>query len=152
MGIVLLMDPAFVTRITLAQIAVQVSIYELNISNDLIANIPLLQNGISTSADVTTSARWDYYTIRVVNTTFLSITLRETNSVGFVWLYTSKGRLPDTRIYDYSDQETNSQFHRIHIIFDQPETDNWIIGVYANPFALTGEPVPYSVAAWYSPF
>jgi len=109
-----------------------------------------LINGGKSNGTVNTQNPWNFYTIVVSNTTYLAVEVKESSTKGFVWVYASKGRQPDTRNYDESDKETNSKFHRIHIEFSTPTTEQWIIGVYANPFA-NGD-IPYQIAAWYPPF
>jgi len=108
-------------------------------------------NGASTQSTTLPMLGWEYYTIDVVNTTYLAIEVKELASTGFVWLYGSKGQSPTLRRYDYSSKDTNSKFHRLRITFDSPQTDTWQIGVYGNPFADRGT-FPYSLAAWYTPF
>jgi len=115
--------------------------------------LPVLSNGVSQigSVNSTNSTRWQYYQFGIVNTTFLTIVVKETVTSGFVWLYASKDSTPDLRDYDYSDQGTNSIFHRIHIVFDSPTTDTYYFGVYSNPFSNIPS-IPFTIAAWYSPF
>jgi len=114
--------------------------------------LPRLSNGVSVSGAVnSTSAQWQYYQFNVVNTTFLTIILKETQTTGFVWLYAAKDSTPNLRDYDYSDQGTNSIFHRIHITFEAATTDTYYFGVYSNPFSNVPA-VPFTIAAWYSPF
>jgi hypothetical protein len=108
-----------------------------------------LINGRTSSGNLTQFS-WNYYTVSVVNTTYLVVDLKEGISSGFIWLYASKNSIPDTRNYDYSDQETNTQYHRLRITFDQPQNSVWQIGVYGNPFSQGT--MPYQIAAWYTPF
>jgi len=118
-----------------------------------LSHLPELSNGVATTGTVsTTIPRWQFYQISVSGTTFLTIDVKETATVGFVWVYVSKTTTPDLHNYDFSDQETNSQFHRIHITFDERQTDTWVIGVYSNPFAANVQTVPFTISAWYSPF
>jgi len=110
-----------------------------------------LRNGVSVQSNSLPQLGWEYYSIAVVNSTYIAIDLKENGSTGFIWLYASKGQAPTLRFYDYSSKETNTRFHRLHIAFPTPETDVWQIGVYANPFAERG-PLSYSLAAWFTPF
>jgi len=110
----------------------------------------LTNGGSPSNGLVNARTPWNFFTIQVTNTTFLAVEVKETRSKGYVWVYASKGRQPDSRNYDESDKETNSKFHRIHLEFDTVTTEQWIIGVYANPYAI--DDVPYQIAAWYPPF
>jgi len=94
---------------------------------------------------------WNYYALSVVNSSFVSVGIKETSTIGYLWLFTSKGQMPDLRNYEFQDQDTNSKYHHVHMEFSEPQSDTWIIGVYANPFA-TGTTVQFSLSAWYSPF
>jgi len=115
--------------------------------------LPTLANGVSRIGSVNSTGlgRWQYYQFNIVNTTFVTVVVKETVTSGFVWLYASKDSTPDLRDYDYSDQGTNSMFHRIHIPFDSPTTDTYFFGVYSNPFSNV-QITPFTIAAWYSPF
>jgi len=77
---------------------------------------------------------------------FLDISLKETQSIGSVWIYVAKDSTPDTRDYDYSDQETNTAFHSIQVPFATPTSANYYIGVYGNPFAIGT--ISFNIAAW----
>jgi len=118
---------------------------------DCSSNQNTLSNGGSISSTTLPQLGWQIYTINIVNSTYLAVDVKEIGSKGFVWLFASKGQAPDLRRYDFSDQETKSKYHRLHIVFDQPQTATWQIGVYGNPFADRG-PLSYSLAAWYTPF
>jgi len=111
----------------------------------------VLVNGVTQTYSSLGQYDWTYYSISFVNSSYLVVDLRESASVGFIWLYASKNNVPDVRNYDYSDQEVNTQYHRLRIEFSQPQTATWQIGVSANPFANRGN-LTYAIAAWYTPF
>jgi len=110
-----------------------------------------LLNGPSSSGSVDTN-NWIFYTIYVRNTTYLTINLVEQSTVGYLWLFANRGSIaPDLRNYDYSEKQTKSKFHRLHLTFPSAQTTLWTIGVYGNPFSQRGA-IPFAVSAWYSPF
>jgi len=114
--------------------------------------LPVLSNGVTRNGAVNATLEWSYFQFNIQGSSFVTIDLKELNSQGYLWVYASRGYVPDNHIFDFTDQSITSQFHGIHIDFDQPESGLWYIGVYANPYAPSSGSVPFSIAAWYSPF
>jgi hypothetical protein len=102
-------------------------------------------------SDSLTRNTWKYYTIDTSSTTFLAVDLKELNSLGAIWVFVSKNTPPDIRIHDYADMDTNSALHSLDIVFSNPQTQRWIIGVYGNPYAPNGI-LSFKVTAWFPPF
>ncbi len=108
-----------------------------------LAVTPLI-SGVTTTGQVGRSG-WSYYQLNAVNSSFLSVGIQETFTTGYLWLFAMRGTAPDLHNYDYAEQDTNSKYHHIHAPFSDPQSDTWIIGVTANPFAANA-PIYYSIA------
>eukprot|EP01121_Diplochlamys_sp_Union-15-3_P008003 TRINITY_DN208_c0_g1_i5.p1 TRINITY_DN208_c0_g1~~TRINITY_DN208_c0_g1_i5.p1 ORF type:complete len:576 (-),score=72.48 TRINITY_DN208_c0_g1_i5:66-1550(-) len=93
-----------------------------------------LQNGVTLSNQVVSGQGWKYYEVRL-SSSALEVIVQETSTVGFLWLYVTKSTYPTLQSHDFSDTRTNSATHRISIEYDDPVTDSYFVGVYANPFA-----------------
>ena len=102
-----------------------------------------IPNGGSVSSSVNLNS-WSFFALNLQNSSSLSISLKEMNTIGNLWLYVSKGRMPDSRNFDYSLLETTNQYHHLNIVLQNQQTDSYVIGVYADPFATTG-PIPFTL-------
>jgi hypothetical protein len=119
--------------------------------DDCSSSLVTLSNG-QVIIDTVPLNGWRYYSINTLVTTFLAVDLKETNSTGSVWLFVSKSIPPDVRTYDYADLHTNTFLHNLDITFPSPLSNQFFIGVYANPFALNPSGITFKITAWYSPF
>eukprot|EP01118_Nematostelium_gracile_P008812 TRINITY_DN2930_c0_g1_i1.p1 TRINITY_DN2930_c0_g1~~TRINITY_DN2930_c0_g1_i1.p1 ORF type:complete len:596 (+),score=134.42 TRINITY_DN2930_c0_g1_i1:37-1788(+) len=110
---------------------------------------PVLNNGVSVTGQINNATTFNYFTFDVTTSSFLTINLQETNSLGFLWLYVSFGYSPSVTNYYTRDTSTGAN-HKIQF---QPPVSNttYQIGVYSNNYA-NNFPLTYSLAAWASPF
>jgi len=116
--------------------------------------INTLVNNILKFGQLQGIAEWSYYSFKISsNSSSVHFAVKETNSVGLLWLFVTKGQnsVPSIRNYLYSSTETNTQFHRINIdLDDQPPGVETIfqLGIYANPYVIDERQILYSLIAW----
>lgn len=111
----------------------------------------LSNGGVITSS--TTLNNWQYFTIETSGTSFLAVDVKETTSVGTLWVFVSKNIQPDIRTHDYADVDTNSALHSLDITLPDANVPSqmWYIGVYGNPYA-SNQNIPFKITAWYAPW
>jgi len=96
-------------------------------------NSSALLPGVPMAGQVTTDG-WVFYPYSVVNTSSVHIVVKETSSVGFLWVYVAR-TTPSIRNYLYSDT-SNSNLHVISFDFTEDVTDTFQIGVFGNPYSI----------------
>jgi len=95
--------------------------------------------------------QWKYFDI-TTNSHAMLVSMKESATSGFLYLLVSMSGYPTLDNYDYSDFETNTDLHEIHIVFPTANTRRYFIGVYGNAFDISPEPVDFSLTAWSPPF
>jgi len=89
--------------------------------------------------------QWKYYSISS-NSSAMLVSLRETSTRGYLWLFMSQGSFPTLENYEEADKETNTNFHEVHAVFQRAEVRVFYIGVYGNPFGVRGnDGTPFSI-------
>lgn len=110
---------------------------------------------------VVRSGEFVYYNVSLPETpSDFIVYVKETreNSVGEVWVYLSQEFIPTIREHAFSDIDTNTAYHMIHVTRDKlPQRragpQNFIIGVYGSPYIIGATTTSsYQITAWASPF
>lgn len=108
--------------------------------HNIILNLGQVYTGFSVQ-----QYQWQYFSVSS-NSSAMLVSLRETSTTGFLWLYISQGSYPTLETFDKADKHTNSDFHEVHLTFKGPEVRLFYIGVYGNPFGVRGtDGTPYSI-------
>ena len=110
----------------------------------------VLTNGVTATGSVNTNS-WSYFQLNVVNTSFIDVEIKETNTTGFIWSYLSKGTQPDERNYDFANKDASGKFHHLRANLGSQQSGTFFVGVFGNAYLVNG-PASFSVAAWASPF
>ncbi len=112
--------------------------------------VPSMNNAIG-------NGEWQYYKISTSASSALSVTLRETNTTGYVWIFLSHGVFPSLSSYDYSDKNGQKATHQISFYTKTPQSGDLYIGVYGSPFIPSSPNTKsakanYNLVAWVSDF
>eukprot|EP01114_Cavostelium_apophysatum_P024090 TRINITY_DN931_c0_g1_i1.p1 TRINITY_DN931_c0_g1~~TRINITY_DN931_c0_g1_i1.p1 ORF type:complete len:605 (-),score=120.61 TRINITY_DN931_c0_g1_i1:72-1886(-) len=90
---------------------------------------------------------WQYYSFQVTGSNFY-VLLKEKATTGRLWLYVARSN-PTLTSYSWSSTQTNSGLHVIQVELDsEQQGTTFQIGVYANPFTLSGQIINYQLIAW----
>lgn len=116
-----------------------------------------LTSAVPTMNKAIGNGEWQYYKISASSSSALSITLRETNTTGYVWIFLSHGVFPSLSSYDYSDKNGQKATHQISFYTKNPQAGDLYIGVYGSPFIPSnpntkGVKANYNLVAWASDF
>lgn len=107
-------------------------------------NVPNQQIGIN---------QWNYYFLNAPATTYFQAAVKETSTVGDLWLFVSVTDYPTLLTYDDADQTPGVAIHYVSAQFPVPYTFTYYIGVYGNSFIGTSSTtVTYQLVAWAAPF
>ena len=107
------------------------------------------------------SGEFVYYNVSIPYTpTDFIVYVKETkeNSLGEIWVYLNQQFVPTIREHAFSDIDTNTRYHMIHVTRQQlPQRkvgpQNFIIGVYGSPYIVGATTTSsYRLTAWASPF
>jgi hypothetical protein len=91
--------------------------------------------------------QWRYFTVSS-NSSAMLVSMRETETRGFLWLFMSQSGYPTLDAFEIADRETNTDFHEVHSVFETPEVRIFYIGVYGNPFGNRGDDgAPFSITS-----
>ena len=101
------------------------------------------------------NGEWQYYKISGSESSALSLTLKETNTTGYVWVFLSHGIFPSLTSYDYSDKNGQKSTHQISYYTKSPQSGDLYVGVYGSPFIPTttkGLKASYNLVVWLADF
>eukprot|EP01119_Soliformovum_irregulare_P007740 TRINITY_DN2020_c0_g1_i1.p1 TRINITY_DN2020_c0_g1~~TRINITY_DN2020_c0_g1_i1.p1 ORF type:complete len:605 (+),score=92.04 TRINITY_DN2020_c0_g1_i1:32-1846(+) len=90
------------------------------------------------------AGNWSYYSVDVQNASTLYVTVKETSTTGYLWVYVGK-TTPTLRTYSQASTDTNTNIHRLTVIFDGNADNTYQIGIYGNPFSPSFQSVNYSI-------
>jgi len=91
-----------------------------------------------------TTGQWQTYTFGVSSSSSFHVLVKEINTVGFIWVYASKG-VPTLRNYDFSDTSLTKAVHVVGVDLTTVFSEVYQIGVYGNPFMVDGEYSQYYI-------
>lgn len=107
------------------------------------------------------SGEFVYYNVSLPDTpSDFVVYVKETkeNSQGEIWVYLNQQFIPTIREHAFSDIDTNTRYHMIHVTRQQlPQrkvgAQNFIIGIYGSPYIVGATTTSsYRLTAWASPF
>jgi len=111
----------------------------------------IIQSGeVITGLNITTTS-WNYFRL-YANTSLVSISLREQQTVGVLWLFASQKKNPTLGKHEEADMNTNTNFHEVHFAFKSQKQRVFYIGVYGSIYVPEGAAAGYSITAWAAPF
>jgi len=112
----------------------------------------VLTNGIRSPTNSIGPSEWQYYAIKMQDSSQISIVVNEKTTTGLAWFYINRGDYPTLTSYEASDSSSFTGTHRLFLEWAQPKTTDYIIGVYGSPFILATQKIDYSLVAYYTPF
>ena len=107
----------------------------------------LMHNGEVYSDGVTLN-HWQYYRITADSSAML-ISMKESETVGRLWLFASLNGFPALDSYAKADISTKSEFHEVHFVFEERGRRVFYIGVYGSPFSPTEVEMPFTITGTY---
>jgi len=114
-----------------------------------IASMTISSGSIVSGTVAATS--WVYYTFSAAASS-ITVSLKELNTTGGVWLYTNRNSYPTTLFYDNANTQVSAQ----HTIVFHPTMrtlqTSYYIGVYGGPMSSRLRPSAYELALWVTPF
>ena len=117
-----------------------------------------LVSGIPVKGSTVTENQWRYFSIHAKDSTAFSLTVKETNSTGEVWVFVRAAEYPTLSAYDYSDKDTHNAVHQISYYTPLEHSGDLYIGIYGSPFipdaSQPGKPnfATFDLVAWVSDF
>tara|TARA_R110002050_G_scaffold121030_2_gene239344 strand:- start:3 stop:791 length:789 start_codon:yes stop_codon:yes gene_type:complete len=109
------------------------------------SRVAMLENKERLQSQLLSKNNWNYYLMRVQDSSAFSLTIRETNSTGYAWVYVSHSEFPTLSVYDYADIKDTS-IHELSKFWQTPLSGDLYIGVYGSPnIADSGSGKPTSV-------
>jgi len=119
------------------------------------SSAPILTNQATRGNNQVAVGNWDFYRVTTpLNASYVSISVRETETTGYLWVFVSRARSPNERFYDYTDKFTFnrlSAFHHIEFTMVPGLQETWYVGVLGNPYG-GNLPTKYSINPWVAPF
>jgi len=95
---------------------------------------------------------WVYYTFAIQSSS-ISVVLKETNTTGYIWLFANLITPPTLLDYDYRDNDATTSVHMLNIHPTQTTRSfTYMIGIYAGPFVANTRPAPYTLTVYATPF
>eukprot|EP01094_Clydonella_sp_ATCC50884_P022664 TRINITY_DN525_c0_g1_i1.p1 TRINITY_DN525_c0_g1~~TRINITY_DN525_c0_g1_i1.p1 ORF type:complete len:574 (-),score=194.62 TRINITY_DN525_c0_g1_i1:43-1764(-) len=119
---------------------------------DCAAPLHHLSNGVPRTGDAVGMNHWQYYKFEVVqDSSYLTVEVLETNTIGNIWLYVNQGAPPTLSDYTDSSTDMDTPNHAVYFRTNAAGQDaNYYVGVYGSPLASSSSPIAYTVIA-YSP-
>jgi len=116
-----------------------------------------LTSGIPTKNNLLRSDQWVYYMIHADQSSAFSLTLREQNTTGYIWVFINHNEFPSLTSYDYSDKNSHSAVHEISYYTKNQQSGDIFIGVYGSPYipsssSSKGTTAAYDLVVWLSDF
>jgi hypothetical protein len=116
---------------------------------DCTDEIIALESGVVKKALTVPRNEWKYFSLKVPKSIAVSVAVKETATIGYVWLFVGLKQNPSLISNDSSDRRI-SMYHQVDLV--QEFTDTEIrFGVYGNPYAV-GTLIPFEIVAWHAPF
>jgi hypothetical protein len=112
----------------------------------------VLQNAVRSATYSITGGEWQYFTIKMQESSQISIVVNEKSTTGLIWFYVNRGDYPTLSSYESSDSNSFVETHRLFLEYSQPKSADYVIGIYGSPFILSGQLIEYSLVAFYTPF
>lgn len=110
-----------------------------------------LGNGVGVPSGSIGINAWNYYTM-TTRSSYFQVAIKETNTIGFLWLFVSTAGPPSLLSYDDADQTPSTSIHYAQFAYESPQFLTYYIGVYGSTFiGSTSTTVPYQIVAWASP-
>lgn len=95
---------------------------------------------------------WSYYYIFVNHSSSGVLSLKESGSTGFLWLFVSFTGTPSLTNFDFAEKNSLNSVKEISLSLSQQHARSIVVGVYGSPYISRPEAIPFEIILWISPF